>query len=224
MGWRSQEVREDRVRWEPRVGRIDRAYENIAAPALEDHRGLTRRVGDFDLSQRAGYAPDAVADGTVRLPTLEPEEAWDGAQAAFARAAGADCRQATGADHMRDFRLEATYEDLNWTQLLLPAYVTWYQEGEQVWPVLINGQTGRVSGARRGSARKANTTSLVLGGVAAILFLLGGLLSLLGAVFPPAVAVGGVILVLGLLLGMVAPIPAISVWVSNRRSTPQDFI
>jgi hypothetical protein len=27
----------------------------------------------------------------------------------------------------------------------------------------------------------------------------------------------------GLLLGMVAPIPAISVWVSNRRSTPQDY-
>jgi hypothetical protein len=223
-GWRSQEVREDRVRWEPRVGRINRAYENIAAPALDDHRKLAKRVGDFDLGQRAGYAPDAVADGAVRLPTLEPEDAWDGAQAAFVRAAGADCHQAAGADHVRDFRLEAAYEDLNWTLLLLPAYVAWYREGEQIWPVLINGQTGRVSGARRGSARRANTTSLVLGGVAAILFLLGGLLSLVGAVFPPAVAVGGVILVLGLLLGMVAPIPAISVWVSNRRSTPQDYI
>jgi hypothetical protein len=224
MGWRSQEVREDRVRWEPRVGRLNRVYENVAAPALDDHRKLTKRVGDFDLSQRAGYVPDAVADAAVRLPTLEPEDAWDGAQAAFVRAAGADCHQAAGADHVRDFRLEATYGDLNWTLLLLPAYVAWYREGEQIWPILINGQTGRVSGARRGSARKANTTSLVLGGVAAILFLLGGLLSLVGAVFPPAVAVGGVILVLGLLLGMVAPIPAISVWVSNRRSTPQDYI
>ena len=103
----------------------------------------------------------------MRLTTLEPENAWGGAQAAFVRAAGADCRQAAGADHVRDFRLEATYEDLNWTLLLLPAYVAWYREGDQVWPILINGQSGRVSGARRGSARKANTTSLVLGGSAA---------------------------------------------------------
>jgi hypothetical protein len=62
--------------------------------------------------------------------------------------------------------------------------------------------------------RKANVTSLALGVVAALLFVLGGLLALL---LPP---VGGLILVIGLLLGLAAPIPAIGVWVFNRRSTP----
>lgn len=218
-GWNSQEVKETRVRWEPRVGRLDRTYENVAAPALDDHPALMARLGDFDLSQRDDYSPEAVSEAVVRIPSLEPEGAWPGAEAAFVRTAQAECQQAASADHIRDFALEAQYENLNWTLLLLPAYVTWYQEGEQVWPLLVNGQSGRVSGARRASARKANVTSLVLGAVALLLFVTGGLLSLLGAVFAPAVAVGGVILLLGLLLAIAAPAPAIGAWVFNRRSS-----
>jgi len=229
-GWSSQEVREERVRWEPRVGRISRRYENLVAPALEGHRALMARLGGgstdltkvFDLSQRTGYSPEAVTGGAVRIPTLEPETAWPGAEAAFVRAAGAECRQAAGADHVRDFTLEAEYEDLNWTLLLLPTYVTWYREGERVWPVLVNGQSGRVSGVRRASTRKANVASLILGGVALILFLVGGLLALLGAALPPVSVVGGALLIAGLLLAVVAPIPAIGVWVFNRRSSPDD--
>ncbi len=52
-GWSSQEVREGRVRWEPRVGRVKRAYNNVAAPALDDHRALMKRLGNFNLGQRA---------------------------------------------------------------------------------------------------------------------------------------------------------------------------
>lgn len=217
-GWSSQEVKEMRVRWEPRVGRLDRTYENLAAPALDDHRKLMTRLGDFDLSQRADYSPKAVTNAVVRIPSLEPEAAWLGAEAAFVRAAQAECQQAAGADHIRNFTLDATYHNLNWTQLLLPAYATWYEEGGSVWPVLVNGQGGRVSGVRRASARKANVTSLVLGVVALILFVVGGLMALLGAVVPPVAALGGVTLLIGLLLAIVAPIPAISAWVSNRRS------
>jgi hypothetical protein len=219
-GWSSQEMTETRVRWEPRVGRLNRAYENVAAPALDDHRALMARLGNFDLSQRTGYSPEAAAGAVVRIPSLEPEAAWPGVEAAFVRAAEAECRQAAGADHIRDFVLQAEYSDLNWTLLLLPAYVTWYQEGERIWPVLVNGQNGRVSGVRRASARKANVTSLVLGAVGLLLFLVGGGLALLGAALPPAAVVGMVILVIGLLLTVAAPIPAIGVWVFNRRSSP----
>ena len=234
-GWSSQEMTEGRVRWEPRVGRLDRAYENLVAPALDDHRALMGRLGDgstepssrasgrglaevFDLSQRAAYSPEAVTGAAVRVPSLGPEAAWPGAEAAFVRAAEEECRQAASADHIRDFTLQAEYSDLNWTLLLLPAYVTWYREGGRVWPVLVNGQSGRVSGARRASTRKANITSLALGAVALLLFLVGGLLALLGAAVPPVAVVGGVVLVVGLLLAVAAPIPAIGVWVHNRRS------
>jgi len=222
-GWTSQQMTETRTRWEPRVGRLERAYQNLVAPALDDHMRLMERLGDFDLSQRADYGPEAVRGAAVRVPSLEPKAAWPEAEAAFVRAAREECRQAAGADHIRDFVLQAEadilpYDDLNWTLLLLPAYVTWYREGERIWPVLVNGQTGRVSGVRRASSRKANVTSLILGAVGALLFVIGGLMALLGAAFPPLVAVGAVILIAGVLLAAAAPVPAIGVWVFNRRS------
>lgn len=220
IGWSSQEVEETRVRWEPRVGRLNRTYENVVAPALDDHRALMARLGNFDLRRRTNYSPEAVTGAAVRIPSLEPDAAWPLAEAAFTRTAEAECQQAAGADHIRDFVLQAEYRDLNWTLLLLPAYVTWYQGGGRIWPVLVNGQSGRTSGVRQASAHKANITSLILGAVSLLLFLVGGGLALLGAVVPPAAAVGVVVLVVGLLLAVIAPIPAISVWVFNRRASP----
>ena len=219
-GWSSQEVTETRRRWEPRAGRISRAYENVVAPALDDHTELMRRLGDYDLAARVAYSPDASHDAAVRIPTLEPEAAWAAAEPAFERAVETECRLAAGADHIRDFTLQAEYQDLNWTLLLLPAYVTWYQEEDRVWPVLINGQSGRVSGVRRASTRKANTASVAMGGVAALLFALGGLLTLMGALFPPTAILGIPLLIVSTLLGLAAPVPAISAWVANRRSSP----
>ena len=223
-GWISHEVEETRVRWEPRVGRLERRYENLTVPALDDHRKLMGRLGRYNISQRIAYTPDAVGDaqatGTVavRIPTLEPEAAWPDAEMAFAQAAQAECQQAAGADHIRDFTIDAQYSGLNWTLLLLPAYVTWYEEGGQVWPILINGQIGHVSGVRRSSARKARNASLILGAIAALLLLLGGLLSVIGLLFPPVIAIGGAILLVGVLPALVAPVPAITVWAYNRRS------
>ena len=218
-GWQSQEVTETRVRWEPRLGSLNRSYENLVVPALDDHRALIDRLGDFDLDQRTAYTPEAVADGAVRIPTVEPEAAWPDARTAFVRAAEADCRRAAGADHIRGFGIEATYDGLHWTQLLMPAYATWYREGDRVWPVFVNGQNGRVSGIRRASTRRANTTSLVLGAVAVLMFLMGGLLALAGMALPPVGVVGALLLVAGLILAAIAPIPAISAWVFNRQST-----
>ena len=219
-GWRSQEVQETRVRWEPRVGSLDRTYENVVTPALDDHREMMDRLGRFDLDGREGYAPGAVEDSIVRIPTLEPAAAWPQAESAFVRSAEADCRLAAGADHIRDFAIEAAYEGLNWTQLLLPAYATWYREGEQVWPVLINGQSGQVSGVRQASARNAGRASLGLGAAALLLFAVGALFALLGLAVPLVAILGTVLLFVGVVLALAAPIPAISVWIFNRRNSP----
>jgi hypothetical protein len=217
-GWSSQEVNETRVRWEPRVGRLERAYENVPAPALDDHRALMARLGDYDLAESEAYSPEAVAGAAVRIPSLDPEAAWPGAEAALIRTTRDECRLATGADHIRDYASEAEYNDRNWTLLLLPAYVTWYEEGEHVWPLLVNGQSGRVSGVRRASARKATVTSLVVGAIGGILLLGGGALALAGSLFPPVALLGGIGLVTGLIVALAAPLPIIGVWIANRRS------
>ena len=44
-GWRTQVLREGRIRWEPRVGRLVRHYANVQSPALESHGVLAERLG-----------------------------------------------------------------------------------------------------------------------------------------------------------------------------------
>ena len=219
-GWRSREVTETRVRWEPRAGHLDRRYENVVAPALDDHRAVMDRIGKYDLGSRTNYSPGSIGDSAVRVPTLSPEAAWPLAEPAFVRAAEDECRVAAGAEHIREFTLRARFPKLKWTQLLLPAYTTWYAEGGQVWPVLINGQNGRIHGVRRASTRRANSASFVIGGLALALFVLGALAAAIGVAVPLLVVVGGTLLIAGVVLALVAPVPAISARVRNRRSSP----
>ena len=54
-GWSSREVKETRTRWEPRLGRLKRAYQNLRAPALEEQApGRLRRHGEPQPFEGAG--------------------------------------------------------------------------------------------------------------------------------------------------------------------------
>lgn len=119
---------------------------------------------------------------------------------------------------MRNWRMDPAYNALNWTQMLAPLYVTSYQEGEQRYPVWINGQSGRVYGVKVLSQRKANTASLIVGGIAVILLLLAAVVGLVGAVLVAPLAIAVLIGIVALLLGLAAPVPAVWAWASNRRA------
>jgi hypothetical protein len=90
--------------------------------------------------------------------------------------------------------------------------------------VWINGQSGHVYGPKYASRRKARTTSLVVGGLAALFFLAGMLLVLIGGAVPALMAVGVVMVIGALLLGLGAPIPAIWAWLRNRSLRAQEKV
>ncbi len=70
-GWDTREVKETRIRWEPRLGNLNRSYQNISAPALEDHARLQASLGAFDLRKAAPYKAGSQADAAH--PPAEPE-------------------------------------------------------------------------------------------------------------------------------------------------------
>jgi len=207
--WVSKEITETRTRWEPRVGRLKRHYDNVIVPALKHHEQWMSRLGGYDFRMRKAYSSHAIADSLVRVPEQEPEEAWIDAESALYRAASQECETAAGADHVRNWGMRAQFTSLNWTQMLVPAYMTYYREEDQNYPVWINGQNGHVYGVKVQSQQKAIIASLVIGAIAVLLFLIGIPLSLIG--------VGIVLIVLGLLVGLLAPVPAIWVWLHNRQ-------
>jgi hypothetical protein len=215
--WQTKEVIETRVRWEARAGQIARSYDNIRVPGMEEHQRLAQLIGGFRMDRVIEYQPAKIGQASLRVPDLPPEIAWPIAQTNLDRAAGIDCTQAAGAQHVRNFNLRAGYESIHWTQLLLPVYVTYYIDDQgQAHPVYINGQTGVAGGIRLASQRKGWIWAGVSLAIAIVLFMLGLVSFLAVPLFAPLGVLGGLLILLGLATGIFAIVLAVWPWRWNK--------
>ncbi len=209
-GWVSQQVTETRTRWEARAGTLKRHYDNVAAPALEAHEAWMSRLGGYDFRSRKPYSARMIDESVVRVPDYAPDAAWMDAEAALNATAARECAQAAEADHIRNWGMNAAFSRLNWTQMLVPAYVTWYREGDQVYPLWVNGQSGHINGVKLMSMSKAWIVAAVIAALAVLCFLLGVVLTLVG--------IGILLIMLSLPLGLLAFVPPIWAWVRNNQA------
>lgn len=215
-GWQSQQITETRIRWEPRVGRLRRIYHNITAPALEEHFKLADRLGRYDLDASQAYQPDFMDQALVRLPNRAPEDAWPDAVPALKATASEECCRATNANHMRQFRWSEEYHNQNWTLMLLPMYITYYLDDDQnPQPVLIQGQTGQLSGSKRPSMKRARRAALIIVAVAVVIFALSLVIGLASLYFRSLLPVAGVGMIIALLVGILAITPMVMVWLAR---------
>ena len=217
-GWTSQALTETHTRWEARAGQIRRHYDNVATPALHDHARLAHQAGAYPFEQAGAFRPELLGEASVQLPDLTPEEAWLKARLLVDQAAAADCRQALDTPDVRRFELEAQYNSLNWTQLLLPVYASWYvDEAGKPHPVTINGLSGQVGGVRLASQRKGWQWAGISVAAAALLFVVSLLLFNLAPVDSTAYNVGRLLNLLAFGVGIFALVPASWPWQWNRK-------
>jgi hypothetical protein len=219
-GWSSREVKEGRIRWEPRLGTIKRTYHNIPAPALEEYLDLEKKLGGFDLQFCEPFHFDLIKDCLVRIPNRVTHDAWSDAKPAFQVAASEECRQATSADHIRQFSWQAEFENKNWTLLLLPLYSTFYYDDKQKpISILINGQNGKVSGIKYASMKRAQQTAAIILIVGVVLFLLSLIIAIISVFFPPTLMIGLIGIMIALIVATAATLPLLIVWWFNKNQS-----
>jgi hypothetical protein len=223
--WRTQEVIRTRIRWESRLGQLNRQYENIPVPAMSDHSRILRIAGNYLIAQAIPYSPKNLGKASLRIPDLQPENAWHMAKSSLIKEAAKECQVASNGQHTRNFALNASYDELNWTQLLLPVYTTYYlDDNEEPQIVYINGQSGKVDGLKLSSQRKGWIWAGIIGAIAVGTFLLGLLLLSLGTVVPPLAIIGPILVILAFVIGCGAIIPAAWPWQWNRKQQEQKII
>ncbi|MBE0696511.1 MAG: hypothetical protein IH586_06275, partial [Anaerolineaceae bacterium] len=218
--WQTREVKEARVRWENRVGRIHRAYQNVIAPALDDAVQIEHKLGEYHTEKALPYQPGLIARTFVRLPDHTPQEAWGEATAAFQKASAEDCQAACAAGHLRQFAWKAQLSQINWTLMLLPAYSSYYLDDQgKPQSILIHGQTGQIYGTRRASLRKASSTSLGLFLLGIILFLVGLILDSFSAANPWLGGISPLLILVGIGSAVAAFFPYLAAWDFNRKQS-----
>jgi hypothetical protein len=221
-GWTTQEVSETRIRWEPRVGRLERTYENVSAPALQIHSEIWRRLGQYRIDQAQPYSPEKVINTLMRLPDQSPEAVWSGVKPVIHKHAAAEVKTAANAEHIRSFRWAPNFQNKVWTLLLTPVYATYYADDNgQPQPVLIHAQSGLVDGARRSSMKRAQHVSLIFAIIALVGFVLSLALGAVGIIVPPLLLIAVLGGLISACVGVGAIFPMIRSWRFNLKNEEQ---
>jgi hypothetical protein len=223
--WRTEENIETRIRWEPRLGQINRSYENITVPAVDMHDTIEKMVGSYPTENNLRYQPDNFNGSVILVPDINDEQAWPIVKSILTRSAGEDCRKASSGQHIRNFTVQADFTAQNWTQLLLPLIITSYigDNGEPN-PIFINGQTGKIGGVRLASQRKGWQIAGISTAAAIILFAISVLLITMGVTLPFMTIIGLFILLLSIGGVVFAIIAVVWPWQWNRRQNPPKIV
>jgi len=222
--WNTQEVIETRTRWEPRLGKLARKYDNIAAPALDEHRRLMNALGNFAFDQAKSVSTTELLQSSnplapmVRVPSRDKDDAWPDTLPRFQEQAADETKKACQADQIREFRWSPEFSDQNWSLFLLPIWSSYYLDDEnKPQSILVNGQSGQMSGARRASMKKAKKVAWTILIVAAILLSLTIGIGLLSILIPGLVLLAIIGLVISIGVALAAAYPLISVWSTNKK-------
>ena len=160
-------------------------------------------VQNPDLSALTNYDPSFLAGMQAKTYDITLESAWEIARQDMREKTRQACRSQASTAMVRNFRMDLDFSDENWRLILLPFFLTSYTFNTKIFQVLINGQTGKISGQRPVDWTKIwlVVAALVAPG---ILFGLLGLLTLpLGGAGVPIGIFGLILLFIGLVVGII---------------------
>jgi len=212
--------------WKTRTKTVWRWESGHAQRVFDDHlvvgssRFSTLLLGQmqgFDTRALVPYDPSYLAGLLAHAYDATLDTAWKSARDAMRAATRATCREQASTQQIRNFSMSLDFSEESWRYVLMPVYVAAYRFGGESYQVLVNGQTGAIAGQRPVDWTKVWLAVAGMLAPGVLLGLLGVLASVLGAVLPPTLAVGGVVIVIAFILLVVGVVfAAITVGKARR--------
>ena len=160
---KQQQVRQQKVRWTPKSGRVARDFDDVLVLASQSlPKPYTDALAPWDLSELVPYTPEVLAGFRAEAYTVELDTGFVEARAYMDRVIQRDVRFDIGGDRQRIERVETQVSDVTFKHVLLPVWLAAYKYRGQTYRFVVNGRTGRVQGERPWSAIKI-TIAVVLG-------------------------------------------------------------
>ena len=161
---------------------------------------LLERIKNFNLHDLAPYEPKYLAGFQAQAYDIPLEAAWETARHTMREQTRQACRSQASTSRIRNFSMTLDFNHELWRYILLPVYIAVYSYNHQSYQVVINGQTGAVSGQRPVDWLKvwlAVAALLVPGLFLGLIGIIGLLLGGLGIFI---MMIGFVLLVVGLII------------------------
>jgi predicted RNA-binding Zn-ribbon protein involved in translation (DUF1610 family) len=157
----NQKVREQRVRWEPASGTLQRFFDDVPVPASRGlDSSLCQGIEPFPTAELTPYEPSYLSGFLAEENAIDLPEALENAKERMRDAIRAACEAEVPGDTHRNLEVETTFSALAYKNALLPIWVSAYDYHGKPYRYLVNGVTGKCTGTAPWSAVKI--TLLVL--------------------------------------------------------------
>jgi DNA-directed RNA polymerase subunit RPC12/RpoP len=147
----------DDKEWKTRT-KIDWRWENgrvslnvadlLISGSTHLNQAILKRLYPFNLNDLVSYAPDFLAGWQAQTYELTLPKAWEQGKAEMRERAKSACYSDTGSSHVRNFSMSADFDEETWRYVLLPVYLAAYKFENKVYQVMLNGQTGAITGQK----------------------------------------------------------------------------
>ena len=194
-------------RWEK--GQVQLHSDDLLVPGTRRLSTLhLDKISNFTLSQLTPYEPNFLAGFNAQAYEVTLEAAWEEARQRMRENARKECRGQASSSQIRNFSMNLDFSDELWRYILLPVYIAAYQFAGKTYQLLVNGQSGEISGQRPVDWKKVWLAM-------AALLLPGVVLSILGLLTLPIAGIGvilggagGLLLLVGLVISIIIAVQA----------------
>jgi hypothetical protein len=135
--------------WKWESGVVNRFFDDfVVSGTTRLSKRLLEQIEQYDLHDLQEYEPKFLAGQQAQAYDLPLDEAWQTARHKMRELIRLECRFQGSTPTMRNFSMNLNFNEESWRYILLPVYIAVYHYRGQVFQVMINGQSGAISGQR----------------------------------------------------------------------------
>lgn len=157
--------------WQSAAGHVRVPFTD--EPVLASHsvpRHLEEALSGWDIARLVPPSETYLAGYAVEAYQVALEPAFDKARQRFARAIEHAIRRDIGGDEQRVYHVNTSYDRITFRHVLVPVWIASFRVGRRRYAVVVNGQTGVVTGDRPRSIWKIAGAVLAVAAPAALLW------------------------------------------------------
>ncbi|GHG54280.1 hypothetical protein GCM10011331_19920 [Flavimobilis marinus] len=144
-----------KVRWHPARGTVTRSFDDVVVPASTSVPPKTLdTLGPWELGKAVPYRPEYLAGHSTLRYDVDPPAGLATAKKAMAPVIRKDVERSIGGDEQKIARVQTAYAAVMFKLVLLPIWIATYMYAGKQWQVMVNANTGEVTGQRPFSAGK----------------------------------------------------------------------
>ncbi|MFG2142213.1 hypothetical protein [Streptomyces sp. NPDC048650] len=137
------------VRWKQTSGTVQRFFDDVLAPGTSHVRlDRLKDLEPWPLHQAVPFQEEYLAGFRTLRYDVEPEAGWQYVTHRMAEAIKEDCRKDIGGDRQRVHSVNTNYASVTYKLMLLPVWFASYVYKGKQWQVVVNADTGEVTGDR----------------------------------------------------------------------------